>query len=937
MADEENPHLKHRLDHHYLINSLKSVVEGLLATHSTDVWSTYGGLNRVTKEVEKILYHGLRSTQGKFGSQVDFWPFVHGLKRLNPIQSPSIDKIIRLAHTTQGIDKGHVWVEEGLREHNLTAQLQTLVHNREHLNQFYFDYSFLNTKEYFHSMCLCLQAVEQNKVTLLAELDVNLLSGRRKPDVKRSESMPVMRRGSSHHEALALAPRFASPRQESVLSLSDEHAIPVSVGSASPVEAKMLARDALRTVLRKSGSDSPTDSPETGFSFYDNQTEDPLSHVSMTEHKAESKESSSEDQTKGKLPSKSTLSSVKKSLTPDPIGTSEKTYSGRPDEIFSDSETLTEEKRNVVMRTSKGTKKGHKRSRSDMTWLNAITKPQRTMRKHSEDIVGAPEIDSEMYLGTDVNSPTSPEGYMGKPAQGQSLIHYLSTQDFHTCANLDKENAHFSISEALIAAIEQMKWNHIISPHQNRENEEEDSDEEIQELKQRIRIRKRERLKEKARGLPAFSDGVTDTATSHSTSPTFSSPIDSENSDSSDSSAIDDEQIELTMSENISETNLFLMKKDGMSLSLASLYSDGDIQDRNNKMLDRQGSVTTENGVSASNSLSAESVAISLLKKFSEKQLPKASDLIWLVPESDAPQKLLPMPDSYPIDPDDAEDMKTNRYQTFQTRLRGNMEWAPPRPQIIFNIHQRPNRKKTMEKQNYLCAGCGTRVEPGYISRFRYCEYLGKFFCQCCHSKSLSYIPGRILKKWDFQKYQVSNFAHDLLTKIYTEPLFNICDINPSLYKKVKSLDSILELRQQLQYVKKFLLICKDGTNFLSDIKNLPPYWSDDFHLYSLCDLVNAKNQQMFNQLKNIVTSSITHVENCQFCQGLGFICELCRNNADVIFPFQLNKVEICQGCKSCFHRDCFVPDKCPRCARLEARRQRMEQKFSEEMDEEDS
>ena len=27
-----------------------------------------------------------------------------------------------------------------------------------------------------------------------------------------------------------------------------------------------------------------------------------------------------------------------------------------------------------------------------------------------------------------------------------------------------QENAHFSISEALIAAIEQMKWNHLISP-----------------------------------------------------------------------------------------------------------------------------------------------------------------------------------------------------------------------------------------------------------------------------------------------------------------------------------------------------------------------------------------------------------------------------------------------------------------------------------------
>ena len=61
-----------------------------------------------------------------------------------------------------------------------------------------------------------------------------------------------------------------------------------------------------------------------------------------------------------------------------------------------------------------------------------------------------------------------------------------------------KENAHFSISEALIAAIEQMKWNHIIAPTDihREEREEEESDEEIKELRQRIRIRKREKLKE---------------------------------------------------------------------------------------------------------------------------------------------------------------------------------------------------------------------------------------------------------------------------------------------------------------------------------------------------------------------------------------------------------------------------------------------------------
>ena len=38
--------------------------------------------------------------------------------------------------------------------------------------------------------------------------------------------------------------------------------------------------------------------------------------------------------------------------------------------------------------------------------------------------------------------------------------------------------------------------------------------------------------------------------------------------------------------------------------------------------------------------VSAETVAISLLQRFSDKQLPKASDLQWLVSEQDAPQQV---------------------------------------------------------------------------------------------------------------------------------------------------------------------------------------------------------------------------------------------------------------------------------------------------------
>lgn len=128
-----------------------------------------------------------------------------------------------------------------------------------------------------------------------------------------------------------------------------------------------------------------------------------------------------------------------------------------------------------------------------------------------------------------------------------------------------------------------------------------------------------------------------------------------------------------------------------------------------------------------------------------------------------------------------------------------------------------------MAKQNYRCAGCGTRIDPGitsnnikakgivlrahpyltslcfllpvpasdYIKRLRYCEYLGRYFCQCCHENSQAVVPGRVLRKWDFSKYYVSNFARDLLSKISGDPLFNLNDINSELYKKNKSLETV--------------------------------------------------------------------------------------------------------------------------------------------------
>ena len=109
-------------------------------------------------------------------------------------------------------------------------------------------------------------------------------------------------------------------------------------------------------------------------------------------------------------------------------------------------------------------------------------------------------------------------------------------------------------------------------------------------------------------------------------------------------------------------------------------------------------------------------------------------------------------------------------------------------------------------------SGCNVfSLLSGYMKRYRYCEYLGKYFCPCCHSNDLAYIPGRILRKWDFTKYYVANFSRDLIGRIYDDPLFNIQDINPGLYRKVRVLEQVREWRLQLQLLRSFLATCRNG------------------------------------------------------------------------------------------------------------------------------
>lgn len=88
---------------------------------------------------------------------------------------------------------------------------------------------------------------------------------------------------------------------------------------------------------------------------------------------------------------------------------------------------------------------------------------------------------------------------------------FLTSSQFSRAnAELDRENAHFNISEAMISAMEQIRCKRDVTLT---DDQAEDSDPEIVDLKQRIRLRRRQKLIEIQRKMwtaSLISDGKTD-------------------------------------------------------------------------------------------------------------------------------------------------------------------------------------------------------------------------------------------------------------------------------------------------------------------------------------------------------------------------------------------------------------------------------------------
>ncbi|XP_005639648.2 run domain Beclin-1-interacting and cysteine-rich domain-containing protein isoform X9 [Canis lupus familiaris] len=934
-----------RREHWQLLGNLKTTVEGLVSANSPNVWSKYGGLERLCRDMQSILYHGLIHDQ-VCCRQTDYWQFVKDIRWLSPHSALHVEKFISLHENSQSSTDGvsehavaELWLQHSLQCHCLSAQLRPLLGDKQYIRKFYTDTAFLLSNAHVTAMLQCLEAVEQNNPRLLAQIDASMFARKHESPllVTKSQSLTALP-GSTYTPPTSHAqhsyfgsfsslyqsvPNHGSERRSTSFSLSGpprkpqesrEHVSPAQdqAFQASLLPVSALARDSsstpnemssstltspLEASLVSSQNDSPSDASE-GPEYLAIGNLDPRGRTASCQSHSSNAESSS-----------SNLFSSSSSQKPDSAASSLGEQEGDGQSQLSSILRRSSFSEGQTLPATSGTKKSHTRSHSD-TNIASRGAPggPRNITIIVEDPIAESCNDKSKLRGplpysgqsSEVSIPSSlymeyeggqylcsGEGMFRRPSEGQSLISYLSEQDFGSCADLEKENAHFSISESLIAAIELMKCNMMSQCLEEEEEEEEDSDREIQELKQKIRLR-RQQIRTKNL-LPVYQETEHGSFRVTSSSSQFSSRDSTQFSDSGSADEVDEFEIQ-----------------------------DADIR---RSTASHSKSFTSSQPFSHCflHSTSAEAVAMGLLKQFEGMQLPAASELEWLVPEHDAPQKLLPIPDSLPISPDDGQHADIYK---LRIRVRGNLEWAPPRPQIIFNVHPAPTRKIAVAKQNYRCAGCGIRTDPDYIKRLRYCEYLGKYFCQCCHENAQVVIPSRVLRKWDFSKYYVSNFSKDLLIKIWNDPLFNVQDINSALYRKVKLLNQVRLLRIQLYHMKNMFKTCRLAKELLDSFDTVPGHLTEDLHLYSLNDLTATRKGELGPRLAELTRAGAAHVERCMLCQAKGFICEFCQNEEDIIFPFELHKCRTCEECKACYHKACFKSGSCPRCERLQARRE---------------
>ncbi|XP_030761210.1 differentially expressed in FDCP 8 homolog [Sitophilus oryzae] len=230
-----------------------------------------------------------------------------------------------------------------------------------------------------------------------------------------------------------------------------------------------------------------------------------------------------------------------------------------------------------------------------------------------------------------------------------------------------------------------------------------------------------------------------------------------------------------------------------------------------------------------------------------------------------------------------------------------------------------------MSAQKYLCAECRVPLVLNRVwSEIRKCDYTGLYYCSACHWCSSAIIPARVIHNWDLSPQLVSQASLQILKVTSNRPLINLEKLNPKLFSYVQELNLVRRLRQELQGLQKYLVVCRKAQEEHLLWKCDRPYLIDNIDMYSLQDLMDTQSGDLLSKLNNLVDLFSAHVRNdCEICKGRGHICEIC-NNDEIIYPF-VSTVYVCDKCGGVYHKQCMArkDDVCPKCSRIKERIER--------------
>ncbi|XP_076753258.1 differentially expressed in FDCP 8 homolog isoform X2 [Xylocopa sonorina] len=238
-----------------------------------------------------------------------------------------------------------------------------------------------------------------------------------------------------------------------------------------------------------------------------------------------------------------------------------------------------------------------------------------------------------------------------------------------------------------------------------------------------------------------------------------------------------------------------------------------------------------------------------------------------------------------------------------------------------------------LSNQGYRCAECKVRItfKSAWIEP-RLCDYSGLYYCQRCHWNTAMVIPARVIRNWDMEPRLVSRAAAQLLTLLEERSVLLLEELNPKLFTLVPDLSLVKRMREEMQMMKRYLVLCPEANNQGLPWKiGIRTHMIENSGSYSIKDLVDLHNGMLLEEIRTAYDSMHTHItEQCELCKARGHLCEICGND-EIIYPWDASSIS-CHQCSAVHHRACWSKRNhcCPRCTRLQKRRALQDQQTSD-------